>query len=75
MYNLTYLDLTSCDIQDSGINKLKSLTKLRAIGLRSTRVTSAGIYELSRALNDDAIIQSTAFTLFNGQRVDLGELP
>jgi len=52
MTNLENLELRDCDVDDSIIEVLKNLKKLKHLNVRGTRVTSRGGDELKKALPD-----------------------
>ncbi|MDV6032531.1 MAG: protein kinase [Phycisphaera sp. RhM] len=69
--DLVCLDLAGCKINDAGLVHLHSLEGLKAIGLKSTRVSRTGMKRLSEALSHRAVIQGPQFSLLGGKRFDV----
>ncbi|MCS7465702.1 protein kinase [Stieleria sp. ICT_E10.1] len=68
---LVCLDLAGCKINDAGLVYLHSLDELKAVGLKSTRVSRTGMERLSEALSHRAVIQGPEFSLLGGKRFDV----
>ncbi|PAY17942.1 hypothetical protein CKO51_18180 [Rhodopirellula sp. SM50] len=68
---LVCLDLAGCKINDAGLVHLQSLEGLKAVGLKSTRVSRTGMERLSEALSHRAVIQGPQFSLLGGKRFDV----
>ncbi len=68
---LVCLDLAGCKINDAGLVHLHSLDGLKAVGLKSTRVSRTGMERLSEALSHRAVIQGPQFSLLGGKRFDV----
>ncbi|QDV85625.1 protein kinase domain-containing protein [Planctomycetes bacterium TBK1r] len=69
--DLVCLDLAGCKITDAGLVHLHSLEGLKAVGLKSTRVSRSGMERLSEALSHRAVIQGPQFSLLGGKRFDV----